>query len=257
MRSIRRVTLAFMTVATVALPLSASGQAILRNQDTFFTFSQQVELPNTTLPAGTYLFRLVDNTSNRHVVRVMSQDRRKLYTTLMAIPSYSVGRAPDKPEIRFMESPATQANAIKIWFYPGNSVGHEFIYPRNQALKLAKASGEPVLTTKSSNEVSSTVADTDLTRVNPEGQDVDANMRNQRASENTRTEIGETATSQQPDTPVPPATSAATRQTGTQGATGTSGTRRELPRTATMLPLIGLIGLGSMAASRIVRRIGR
>ena len=166
MSSIRKVALALVAAATVALPSSASAQATLRNQDTYFTFSQPVELPNTTLPAGTYLFQLVDNSSNRHVVRVMSQDRRKIYTTLMAIPAYSVDRPPEKPEVRFMESPASQANAIKIWFYPGNSVGHEFIYPRNQALKLAKASGESVLTTKSSNEVSTTVAENDLTRVN-------------------------------------------------------------------------------------------
>ena len=173
-----------------------------------------------------------------------------------------------------MESPASQANAIKIWFYPGNATGHEFVYPRNQALKLAKASGESVLTTKSDKDVTSTVAESDLTRVNPEGQDVAADMSRQRASENARSEMGETATqsasarssatSQQPDTPPPPATSASRRTTATPGATGTSGTattaartRRALPRTAGVLPLMGLIGLGSLAGSRIVRRARR
>jgi len=271
MTPIRTVALACMTTAMMALPLAASAQTGSRNQDTYFTFSQPVELPNATLPAGTYLFQLVDSPSNRHIVRIMTKDRQKVYTTLMAIPAYSTNRPPDKPEVRFMESPASQANAIKIWFYPGNATGHEFIYPRNQALKLAKASGESVLTTKSDKDVTSTVAENDLTRVNPEGQDVAADMSRQRASENARSEMGETATqsasarasatSQQPDTPPPSAT---TRQTGTPGATGTSGTattaartRRSLPRTAGVLPLIGLIGLGSLAGSRMVRRARR
>jgi len=274
MTLIRTVALACMTTAMMALPLAASAQTGSRNQDTYFTFSQPVELPNATLPAGTYLFQLVDSPSNRHIVRIMTKDRQKVYTTLMAIPAYSTNRPPDKPEVRFMESPASQANAIKIWFYPGNATGHEFIYPRNQALKLAKASGESVLTTKSDKDVTSTVAESDLTRVNPEGQDVAADMSRQRASENARSEMGETATqsasarssatSQQPDTPPPPATSASRRTTATPGATGTSGTattaartRRTLPRTAGVLPLIGLIGLGSFAGSRIVRRARR
>ena len=271
MTSIRTVALACMTTAMMALPLAASAQTGSRNQDTYFTFSQPVELPNATLPAGTYLFQLVDSPSNRHIVRIMTKDRQKVYATLMAIPAYTTNRPPDKPEVRFMESPASQANAIKIWFYPGNATGHEFVYPRNQALKLAKASGESVLTTKSDKDVTSTVAESDLTRVNPEGQDVAADMSRQRASENARSEMGETATqsasarasatSQQPDTPPPSAT---TRQTGTPGATGTSGTattaartRRSLPRTAGVLPLIGLIGLGSLAGSHIVRRARR
>jgi len=274
MTSIRTVALACMTTAMMALPLAASAQTGSRNQDTYFTFSQPVELPNATLPAGTYLFQLVDSPSNRHIVRIMTKDRQKVYATLMAIPAYTTNRPPDKPEVRFMESPASQANAIKIWFYPGNATGHEFVYPRNQALKLAKASGESVLTTKSDKDVTSTVAESDLTRVNPEGQDVAADMSRQRASENARSEMGETATqsasarssatSQQPDTPPPPATSASRRTTATPGATGTSGTattaartRRTLPRTAGVLPLIGLIGLGSFAGSRIVRRARR
>src|SRR6185503_18172091 len=69
MTSIRTVALACMTTAMMALPLAASAQTGSRNQDTYFTFSQPVELPNATLPAGTYLFQLVDSPSNRHIVR--------------------------------------------------------------------------------------------------------------------------------------------------------------------------------------------
>src|SRR3954466_14825048 len=141
MTSIRKAALACMTVAMVGLSLNATAQTGPRNQDTFFTFSQPVELPNKTLPAGTYFFQLMDSESNRHIVKVMSQDRKELYATLMAIPFYSNDRPSDDPQVRFMETPASASasngtaagtNAIKIWFYPGNSVGHEFIYPRAQ-----------------------------------------------------------------------------------------------------------------------------
>jgi hypothetical protein len=41
-------------------------------------------------------------------------------------------RAGDKPE------------ALKAWFYPGNTWGQEFVYPKQRAIQLAVASKEPV-----------------------------------------------------------------------------------------------------------------
>src|SRR4026208_1997305 len=102
MKSIRKVALACMAAAMVTMSVNAGAQT--RNQDTFFTFSQAVELPKTTLPAGTYFFQLMDSDSNRHIVKVMSQDRKQLHATLMAIPYYS-NRPPDDPQVRFLETP--------------------------------------------------------------------------------------------------------------------------------------------------------
>src|SRR5262245_48073225 len=184
MTSMRKVALACMTAAMVTISVSAGAQGPA-NQDTYFTFSQAVELPKTTLPAGTYFFQLMDSQSNRHIVKIMSQDRKQLHATLMAIPYYSNDRPPDDPQVRFMETPAqagaTQTNAIKIWFYPGNSVGHEFIYPRAQALQIASRTGQSVLTTKSEAEVA---MDSELARVDSKGVDTEANVTAQASPEN-------------------------------------------------------------------------
>src|SRR6187551_726103 len=137
MTSIRKVVLACTFAAAAMLPLTASAQSGLPNQDTFFTFSQPVELPDKTLPAGTYLFVLADGATNRHVVKVMSQDRKTLHATLLAIPNYTLAKPSDEPQVRFMEGPETGPQAVKVWFYPGRTVGHEFIYPRSQAMRLA------------------------------------------------------------------------------------------------------------------------
>jgi hypothetical protein len=114
----------------------------------------------------------MDSPSNRHIVKVMSQDRKQLFATLLAIPYYSNDRPPDDPQVRFMETPAANGvaatNAIKIWFYPGNTVGHEFIWPRDKAIALARATGVSVLTTKTDEESS------DLTRVDASGVEAEA-----------------------------------------------------------------------------------
>ena len=36
---------------------------------------------------------------------------------------------------------------VKTWWYAGKAIGYEFIYPREQALQLAKSTKEPILTT--------------------------------------------------------------------------------------------------------------
>lgn len=266
MTSIRKAALACMTAAMLAAPMQVAAQGPA-NQDTFFTFSQPVELPKTTLPAGTYFFQLMDSPSNRHIVKVMSQDRKQLHATLLAIPYYSNDRPSDEPQVRFMETPAsngaTATNAIKIWFYPGNSVGHEFVYPRSQALQIASRTGQSVLTTKSDTEVSETVAESDLTRVDRNGVDTEANLTAQASPENPQATERAAAAQPAPEPMTQPAPQPSTREpvgaiTGTERApepaTERTEARTDLPATAGMLPLLALIGVGSIVGSRLLRR---
>jgi hypothetical protein len=257
MNSIRKVALACMTAAMVTISVNAGAQGPA-NQDTFFTFSQAVELPKTTLPAGTYFFQLMDSPSNRHIVKVMSQDRKQLFATLMAIPYYSNERPSDEPQVRFLETPAANGvaavNAIKIWFYPGTSTGHEFIWPRAKAVQLAKATGVSVLTTKTDDETSelSRVDGAGIDAVEPEAsvQASASTTETQPAPEPVREQVGALAT--------PPAEPAPMPERATEPAPAPApAPRRDLPATAGVLPLLALIGLGSIAGSRIVRRAQR
>ena len=259
MSSIRKAALACVASAVLVLPLSAAAQGPA-NQDTFFTFSQPVELPGgKTLPAGKYFFQLADSPSNRHIVKVMSEDRKQLHAMLLAIPYYTNERPPDEPQVRFMESSvqgiagAPGTNAIKIWFYPGNSVGHEFIYPRSQAMRLASRTGEPVLTTKTEEEISAeAVVDSDLTRIDRGGADTAVDMSNR------STTAAETTTATAETTEAPPAQSTQTRPMPDRSADVNAETRRsDLPNTAGLLPLLAVIGIGSLVGSRLLRRSRR
>ena len=291
MTSIRKAALACVASAVLVLPLNAAAQGPA-NQDTFFTFSQSVELPGKTLPAGTYFFQLADSPSNRHIVKVMSQDRKEIHATLLAIPFYSNDRPPDKPEVRFMETPAQGStataagtNAIKIWFYPGNTTGHEFIYPRSQAMRIASRTGQTVLTTKTEEEISAeAVVDSDLTRVDRGGVDTAVDTSNRATTTAEVTTTASTERTQPPPAqptqtrPVPSpeetdltaATTARTPATQSDRMTqstartdraaqpttdrDTDTTRTDLPATASLLPLLAVIGIGSLVGSRLLRR---
>jgi hypothetical protein len=286
MKSIRKAALACVASAVLALPFVAGAQGPA-NQDTFFTFSQDVELPNKTLPAGKYLFQLADSPSNRHVVKVMSADRKEIHATLLAIPYYSNERPSDEPQVRFMETPAAGTNgtngtngtaaaagtnAIKIWFYPGRSVGHEFIYPRSQATRIASRTGSSVLTTKSETEIEASVADTDLTRVDRAGTDtaVSIEARTETTPATTRDPEATASAADQTQPPAQPRMTETPRQTTAPADTTTQSTpdrtsapvadrdtdaaRTDLPNTASFLPLLALIGIGSVVGSRWMRR---
>jgi LPXTG-motif cell wall-anchored protein len=116
------------------------------NQRTYITFSEPVEVPGTgaqILPAGTYMFKLMDSNSNRHIVQIFSQDGKHVFTTILAIPNYRLN-VTDKTVITFWEKPAGQPQAIRAWFYPGEYWGQEFVYPKSAQVSEAVIT-EPVV----------------------------------------------------------------------------------------------------------------
>src|SRR4030095_10940536 len=149
-------------LALTVLTLSIGGRAEAQPADyrTYFTFSAPVTLPGMTLPAGKYIFRLADPDSSRKVINVLSEDGKRSLAMLHTIPNQTM-KTPKDAEVRFMETSAKVPPPIKTWWYAGKAIGYEFIYPRKQALELAKATSEPILTTS---QETSDLARSDLSR---------------------------------------------------------------------------------------------
>jgi LPXTG-motif cell wall-anchored protein len=133
-------------ISAVAVPTATADDW---NRKTVITFSGPVEVPGVgaqTLPAGTYVFKILDSQSDRHIVQIFDKDETKVFTTILAIPNYRL-HATDKTVITFRERPAGQPEALRAWFYPGREWGEEFVYARSRAIELAKETNEPVLAT--------------------------------------------------------------------------------------------------------------
>lgn len=139
-----RIMLLPAAVAGLCFALAVpSVKASVWNQKTIFSFNQPVEIPGRVLKAGTYVFKLADIQGDRNVVQVYSKDQKHLLGTFLAVPDYRL-RTPGKPIIDFTERAEGSPEAVKAWFYPGDNYGHEFVYPKTEATKLAKANNEPV-----------------------------------------------------------------------------------------------------------------
>jgi hypothetical protein len=100
------------------------------NKLTYLTFSQAVAIPGHVLPAGTYTFRLADPFSDRNIVQIFNRAGTQLIATLMTIPDYRLAPG-DEAMIKFGERSGGAPPAIRQWFYPGDSKGQEFIYPKS------------------------------------------------------------------------------------------------------------------------------
>jgi hypothetical protein len=146
----------------------ASAQVPI-DKPVYFTFSQPVALPQVTLPAGKYLFRLADSNADRRIIQIYAADGSKLYGMMMVRHAYRPEPA-DEPEIRFLETPADTPQAIATYWYPGTDMGYEFIYPPDQAARLAQTSNQSVLTTDKPASTPEDMMSAGVVRVSPSGE---------------------------------------------------------------------------------------
>jgi len=143
---VRRAVVVFLALAVLFIGVS-NASAQFPSKKTTVTFSAPFEIPGVNaqvLPAGSYVFRLLDSLSDRHIVQVFSKDEKQIYATILAIPNYRL-KATDKTVMTFAERAAGQPQAIRAWFYPGDNWGQEFVYPKKRALELAKLTNQPIL----------------------------------------------------------------------------------------------------------------
>lgn len=136
-------------VTAITVLVAPNARADEWNKKTYLTFSAPVQIPGATLPAGTYLFQLADPDNARHVVEVASKDGTHVYGMFLTIPNQRM-ETPDNSVVMFSETPAGAPQAIEAWWYPGERYGEEFVYPKDQAMRIAKANHRGVLATEAS-----------------------------------------------------------------------------------------------------------
>src|SRR5581483_9713785 len=115
-------------LALACLAMFPAARASEEDQATKMTFSESVQVPGRVLAAGTYWF-VMDPASK--VVRIFDADRSTLYTTLQTVSVQQL-KAVDKTEVTLADPGGTRPEAIVTWFYPGRTIGHEFIYSKQE-----------------------------------------------------------------------------------------------------------------------------
>jgi len=231
-----------VTMIAGLAPAIASAQPA--DKTTYFTFSGPVDMPGVALPAGKYVFRLANPDTSRNVVQVASADGKRVVGLFFSHPAERRDAAKDS-EIRFMEASAGTPPAVKTWWYPGERTGYEFIYPKNQARRIAQRTKQDVLTTKAESTSAQQTNTEDLARVSASGNEI-------QVAGNGITEETPSGSAQRGE--LRNDSASATRSDSAPVKEGTvARARTQLPRTASNSPLVALIGLLMLAAAALIR----
>ena len=142
-RSFYIAALAVTGVGLVGSSFVPKAHADQWNKMTIVTVNEPIIAGNKVLDPGTYVWKLLDSQSDRHIVQIFDQDQRHLEETILAIPNSRL-QADGKTQFTFWETPAGVPKAVRAWFYPGDNFGQEFAYPKKLVAQLASAAPVPL-----------------------------------------------------------------------------------------------------------------
>jgi len=213
-RSFIATSLAVAGIGVIASALAGPAKADEWNKETYVTIHEKMIAGNKVLEPGTYVWKLLDSQSDRHIVQIFDKDETHLYETILAIPNYRL-EPTDHSTFAFWETPPGVPKAIRAWFYPGDNFGQEFKYPTKLVAQLASAAPVPVPVAYKEPEPAPAAAPAPTPQ--PEAQPAAAEPTPEPA-------------------PAQPAAQDATNGTSDQPAPA-------LPHTASNIPLIAVVGL--------------
>jgi hypothetical protein len=228
-------SLALLAAAGVATPARADQW----DKKTIMTINEAVQVPNKVLEPGTYVFKLADSQSDRHIVQIFTQDEKHIVTTILAIPNYRL-KPKGKTEFDFWETPAGQPRAMRAWFYPGDNFGQEFAYSAAMSTEISASNNNVKVLTEESTTVASTAAPEPQPAAQPAPEPV-----KEPAPEPTTTSAVTPAPAPQvePERTVEPSVAPVEKT--------------ELPHTGSYYPLTGLAGMLSLAAFGIMTLLAK
>ena len=195
------------------------------DQKTILTFNSPVEIPGRVLAPGAYVFKLADSSSDRNILQVFNRSEEHLYGTFLTIPDRRL-RPAGTAITTFDEHASGSPEAVRAWFYPGEGFGHQFVYPKQKALALARANN--ITVPSMPDELAAYAMDSGIMLDAPHVIALKRAPLKAQMPDEQEIEIADALPEEAPPAAQRPA---------------------ELPETASELPLIGVIGVLSLVAA--------
>ena len=126
---------------------------------------KQVEFPGIVLEPGIYIIRLKDGGERRSIVEIRNRDESQVLATVIALPDHQQ-RPDDNSEFLYFSEASGKPQPVRSWFYSGDLIGLEFVYPKNRAMEIAKKSDDHVMASNSNRK------DDVIVAVTPNGKEV-------------------------------------------------------------------------------------
>jgi LPXTG-motif cell wall-anchored protein len=234
-----QILTALCTAAIGLSMVAPTAYADEHDKKTVVKITEPLEVPGAVLQPGTYVFKLVESSNDRHIVIIKNERQNHTYATIFAVPNYKVKRT-GKTELSFWETPAGQPRALRAWFYPGDNFGQEFLYPKTRVTVINQVASQQVPEAPA-NVQPPAEAETTVAENTPPPAPV---------------EIARAAPAPAPAPPVAAAPAPAPAPAPVALADNTPAPA-ELPQTGSDLPLFALFGFGAIALATGVRAFSK
>ena len=253
MKRVKLIATALALAVLAVLAGRATAQETNTQERSFLTFNTAVELPGVTLEPGTYVFKLADSAS-RNVVQVWDKDEKNMIGHWTFVQAERP-RVTSDTVVMFKETREGATPAVQFWYFPGEKIGKEFIYPKDQAERIAARTGAEVRAAETV-QASAAIADAAAAPA-PEPvaaepvAEAPAVVAEAPAAAPEPAPQAEIAVEERQAAAAPaPQPEPAPRAVGTSGQQEQAA---ELPNTASPLALTGLLGLLSLAGAAGIR----
>lgn len=121
-------------LATVALT-ATMATASRDDRKTALTVNDRIEVPGYILTPGEYTMEITEGVTANRVV-LFRDSEGELMTSTMALPAQRADGSGTK--FTFYEMPTNHPPAMRTWFYPGETIGLEFVYPESRSAIISK-----------------------------------------------------------------------------------------------------------------------
>lgn len=233
-----RLALAIVTLALVAGPAVPRANADEWNKRTILTVNETIQVKDTVLEPGQYVMQLLNSSSDRHVVQIFNGDQSRILGTIFAIPMERP-QATGDTRFTYWETPGGTAKAMHAWFYPGDTIGQEFPYPKH-----------PHVVALLQNPAPSPSPSAAMTQPAP-APSVAPPPVEEPTSETTPSPDQTAPPTQAPV--APPATDQTPTGSADRAAEPEPAQPAELPKTGSPYPLMGISGAGLLALGGLLR----
>ena len=129
----------------------SAGSAMAQTPETsFLRVTEPLDVGGTVLQPGVYVIRVLPLT-DRNLLQVTSEDRSKVYATVLSIP-HALAPTAEQGNTEYVLYPATEGSprALRTWFAPHSTSGggHDIVYPQRRAMELAALARDRVVAYK-------------------------------------------------------------------------------------------------------------
>jgi hypothetical protein len=236
-----RLTTAVFAAAMGMIVVTPGAKADDWDHKTIVTTSAPLNVAGTVLEPGKYVFQLLYNAPDQHVVQIMNFRENHVYTTVIAhpvgymeqgIPARLQGAEAGKAHFTYWETTAGEPKAVRDWYYKGSFQGEEFPYHKMTVT-----------------EVSQVTQTTPPPAPEPQAE---AAAPPQEVAQNTPPPAPEEAPAPAPEAAPAPQPEPSNVAENTVA--------RTIPQTASNIPLLGLFGFGSIVLALgfgvLAKRVG-